>query len=258
MQQSSRRKRKYERKAEICDAHYSLPSTYYSTSIRDMNSIFSLENIIGNVCSVDHANDAGHIDMQTEQLLILLHNAKSSLGQLPPEVLYAVRKGCNRFESLGRGPHLRFPFYRSCFINRAAMKFANIDDSECMISELLAGKSEFSFVDLCGGPGGFIEYIVMKCSSIHPRVRCTGFGMTLLHPEGSPYDRCNWDIDHLHDPINLSNSLFHMSDSFFKKVSNTQEEASISCTTSVAGMNPTTPKPPTMPTSTTPATTIAI
>ena len=54
----------------------------------------------------------------------------------------------------------------------------------------------FTFLDLCGGPGGFTEYFSLRCLSMG--IRALGFGMTLSHPAHD--HSCNWNLDHLDVP----------------------------------------------------------
>jgi len=76
-----------------------------------------------------------------------------------------VRCKANPFEKIGKGP----------FICRSAMKMANIDamlgfaltePKSHTLEPIVRGNELFYFADVCGGPGGFTEYVVY-CS-----VRC--------------------------------------------------------------------------------------
>ena len=99
------------------------------------------------------------------------------------------------------------------------MKLVNLDYEFALVAPFLTEDYEeendqrvFTFVDLCGGPGGFIEYCVLKCR--HERIRCLGFGMTLLIPNDGmarvSMRSCNWNVAHLHDPP-LSQIVAHNS-----------------------------------------------
>lgn len=57
---------------------------------------------------------------------------------------------------------------KSSYINRTAVKLANLD----YLFKLVA--KDCVFVDLCAGPGGFVEYIVEKTEG-----RCEGYAITL-------------------------------------------------------------------------------
>mmetsp|Transcript_26345 Transcript_26345/g.56561 ORF Transcript_26345/g.56561 Transcript_26345/m.56561 type:complete len:586 (+) Transcript_26345:176-1933(+) len=113
----------------------------------------------------------------------------------------------------------------SQFVNRSAIKLANID---ALLGFSLTNKTQqeqqqnatkepkFIFVDLCGAPGGFSEYILYRHvnpASVHDYHQCSGkpdsnehkmncmevcygFGMSLF---GSNDDGkgARWDLDHL-------------------------------------------------------------
>lgn len=102
-----------------------------------------------------------------------LNRAKSSLNGLPDRRMNRGRSVSNPFESIGRG----------IFQNRAAMRMANIDASlKFMFTNFIdsttnspLGEDEvLYFADICGGPGGFAEYVLWR-KSWHSH----GFGFTL-------------------------------------------------------------------------------
>lgn len=63
------------------------------------------------------------------------------------------------------------------------MKLANLDSIFQLVSS-----DRMNFVDVCGGPGGFSEYIFYRRRKLH----CTtnGFGITL-----KTNDHCDWKLD---------------------------------------------------------------
>ncbi|GKY95360.1 hypothetical protein MPSEU_000497800 [Mayamaea pseudoterrestris] len=86
-----------------------------------------------------------------------------------------ARAACNPMECLGLGQH---DGLNSMFVNRSAIKLANINatmnfaliPSDCQV---------FSFVDLCGAPGGFSEYLLDQAQA--QNISCTmGYGMSLM------------------------------------------------------------------------------
>ena len=140
--------------------------------------------------SVPHA-DVVHVE--------LLQRAKMYLQTIDEISYRELRNEANRYEGLGKG----------CFLNRSAMKLVNLDYEFALVAPFQTEDPEddieqriFTFVDLCGGPGGFIEYCVLKCR--HERTSCLGFGMTLLIPNDGvarvSMRSCNWNVAHLHDP----------------------------------------------------------
>jgi len=127
-------------------------------------------------------------------LLIRSKNESNSYGR---KIFEELRGKTNPYEGLSKG----------CFLNRSAMKLINLDYVFSLIepreTSAATEKSHFSFVDLCGGPGGFVECVLLKCRYLGTAV--TGFGMTLLIDEEEPGKRefmthCNWNITHLDDP----------------------------------------------------------
>mmetsp|Transcript_27091 Transcript_27091/g.65109 ORF Transcript_27091/g.65109 Transcript_27091/m.65109 type:complete len:571 (+) Transcript_27091:218-1930(+) len=190
-------------------------------------------------------------------------NKYQSTKKAAPEYEFRqARSTCNPYERLGetfsknysnrntkksrkrKNSHLQAPCGLSQFINRSAIKLANIDaligfslTSTAMDQEQDPGmqtkqKSKFVFVDLCGAPGGFSEYILYRY--VHPaniqNTRqspnneshengnncikvCHGFGMSL---SGSNNDGKGllWNLDHL--------KRYHLSTNNTHDTSNTQ------------------------------------
>lgn len=88
-----------------------------------------------------------------------------------------ARSACNPFEVLGEGKHNGMNRH---FMNRSAVKLANIDaimDFGLIQPHGLQG-DPFVFVDLCGAPGGFSEYVTMRCCD-HGIRTIQGYGMSL-------------------------------------------------------------------------------
>ena len=80
----------------------------------------------------------------------------------------------------------------SGFINRAAVKLANIDWVFKLYKprdpKTNQGPDELVFADLCGGPGGFVEYL----QKVYPRAR--GYGLTLRPPPGADDVVRDWSV----------------------------------------------------------------
>ena len=75
-----------------------------------------------------------------------------------------ARRWGNPMECLGEG---KSKGLNRMFMNRSAIKLANVD---AMLDYRLTEKdatSPFLFVDLCGAPGGFSEYLMMRSQDIH-------------------------------------------------------------------------------------------
>ena len=89
-----------------------------------------------------------------------------------------ARASANPFEQIGK----------SCFINRAAVKLASIDAALGFVlsenNRQTRETGQLLFADLCGGPGGFSEYLIWRLSG-GPNMqnikqnRVKGFGLTL-------------------------------------------------------------------------------
>lgn len=100
-----------------------------------------------------------------------------------------IRDAANPFENIGN----------SVFINRAAVKLANIDavfgvsGYQQDAIENKSAQRKF-YADIAAGPGGFSEYLLWRNPDAFV------FGITLKHKEGSPL---NWRRDEFHMDIDL-------------------------------------------------------
>lgn len=108
------------------------------------------------------------------------------------QVFTQARRRCNPFECLGEG--VDSGLNHGLFVNRSAMKLANID---CILGHSLLppNQQSFCFCDLCGAPGGFAEYLFYKASKTQ---QVKGYGMSL---GGTNQDGrgCKWKMSHLND-----------------------------------------------------------
>lgn len=97
------------------------------------------------------------------------HGARTNASQEFEE----ARRMCNPFEELGEGRHGGL---NRMFMNRSAIKLANID--AVLDFALTQCNGHFRFVDLCGAPGGFSEYLMRRnqANGVHS---CLGYGMSL-------------------------------------------------------------------------------
>jgi len=88
-----------------------------------------------------------------------------------------ARNETNPFEILGQK---RNNGLTKRFINRSAIKLANIDAiMEFRLVQPTASNEPFVFVDLCGAPGGFSEYIMLRCCD-YGTPFVYGYGMSLM------------------------------------------------------------------------------
>lgn len=99
----------------------------------------------------------------------------------PSDAFRAARRACNPYEKLGEGSRGGL---NSLLMNRSAIKLANMDAmlGFCLTSAQHFGsvtsEEPFLFVDVCGAPGGFSEYILRRCISVG--IPCRGVGMSLM------------------------------------------------------------------------------
>lgn len=144
--------------------------------------------------SIRHSEIMVLSDVVDSYLMGLLYTVKDLFSLLPENVFLHIRGKTNCYESLGKGP-------RKCFINRSAMKMVNLDSFLSLNQTDSA--NFFTFVDLCGGPGGFIEFFSRRSQS-NGSAKVIGFGMTLKHELSHRDASCNWKLDHLHNPPHVS------------------------------------------------------
>ncbi|PHZ14421.1 FtsJ-domain-containing protein [Rhizopus microsporus ATCC 52813] len=104
---------------------------------------------------------------------------KGKSSHLPKEIVSQARSKSNPFERIGHG----------VFMNRAAMKLAAMDADFGLTAT--KGSNQFKFLDICGGPGGFSEYILWRIHSWGES--CHGYGITLKMP--AEKDEMNWHTE---------------------------------------------------------------
>lgn len=106
-----------------------------------------------------------------KEIIEKLLSIKTSFNKIDETEFEYARSICNPFEKIGR----------SIFQNRAAVKIVNLDvifdqmftkpkseNGDSMV------KDQLFFADVCGGPGGFSEYILWRLNE-----KAKGFGFTL-------------------------------------------------------------------------------
>jgi cap1 methyltransferase len=98
-----------------------------------------------------------------------------------------ARRACNPYEVLGEG---QSGGLNNLFMNRSAIKLANVDALLDFYLTRYSGEGPFVFADLCGAPGGFSEYILRRCHAIQIPA-CRGYGMSLTgvneYGQGTPW-----------------------------------------------------------------------
>ena len=81
------------------------------------------------------------------------------------------------------------------FVNRSAIKLANMDAILDFALTATGRDSEgggFKFVDFCGAPGGFSEYLLWRCGS-YEKKSAHGWGMSLRGENGEGRG-CEWKL----------------------------------------------------------------
>jgi len=113
----------------------------------------------------------------------------------PKQIFEEARRACNPFEILGEG---KAGGLNHIFTNRSAVKLANLNclADFCLTPSQTSSRNNtcFKFVDLCGAPGGFSEYLLGRCHSSN--LSAHGWGMSLL---GENDDGCGtgWKLEHM-------------------------------------------------------------
>ncbi|KAL7750211.1 Dynamin- GTPase protein [Sorochytrium milnesiophthora] len=103
-----------------------------------------------------------------ERLARSIMQLKTSLGLVGDTAVKTARAAANPYENIGRAG----------FINRAAVKLAEIDHFAGLCTRLFA-RSEATFVDMCAGQGGFSEYTLFRAVERGVTEKVQGFAMTL-------------------------------------------------------------------------------
>lgn len=114
-----------------------------------------------------------------------LEREKCKFDDLESSQFLSARAATNAFETLGR--------HR--FLNRSAMKLVALDHIFQWTRGLEQSQESFSFADICGGPGGFSEFLLWRANGgmsgegKHAQ-RGHGYGITL---KGAA-NNCDWRL----------------------------------------------------------------
>ncbi|ETV98301.1 hypothetical protein, variant 3 [Aphanomyces invadans] len=133
---------------------------------------------LGTVLDSTAAEPPALLLLELAEALKSLLSAKQNLHdkRLSPAEYRVARALANPWESLGKWK----------FVNRSAMKMAELDARLNLTREFIAD-GHLSFVDLCGAPGGFSEYLAFRAN--YREVR--GHGISLRVPGMS---HLNWQL----------------------------------------------------------------
>ncbi|KAI8339249.1 FtsJ-like methyltransferase-domain-containing protein [Chlamydoabsidia padenii] len=112
-------------------------------------------------------------------------------SQVPGEVRAVARTKSNPFDCIDK--HI--------FMNRDAMKLAALDATFQLTPTDNTGKT-FMFADLCGGPGGFTEYLFWR---MHQQtISARGYGMTLQSTLAKTQDHWHLELIPQHITVNFT------------------------------------------------------
>ena len=149
---------------------------------------FWLHRTLGELEKEDHETDHASCRQGIKSLSRQLLEVKRRLNPAAEECaseedttpgyeFQEARSETNPFETLGEG---RNNGLNRRFMNRSAIKLANIDAlMGFRLVQPTAPNEPFVFVDLCGAPGGFSEYITQRCCD-YGTYSCYGYGLSLL------------------------------------------------------------------------------
>ena len=153
---------------------------------------------IGKSNSIKHTINS-NVDTNSEQSASEKTN-RYCTSTCPSKEFEKARRACNPFEELGEG---RKGGLNNLFLNRSAMKLVNLDailnfslvqislndklehlddyilsESSMTSKPIIQKTAPFRFVDLCGAPGGFTEYILYQCN--RQEIPAQGWGLSLI------------------------------------------------------------------------------
>lgn len=137
-----------------------MPATYsYESSPKDLKLKIMTDNV-SNISPNEKLCDINRYNA--------LQKVKSTYSEIPGKDFTVLRNKANPFENIGN----------SIFMNRAAVKLANVDIFYNLTNSWggllqMQQAGQFSFLDIAAGPGGFTQYIQWR------RYQSNGFGMTL-------------------------------------------------------------------------------
>jgi cap1 methyltransferase len=171
--------------------------------IRDstVDSSFSplnrIDIINGDRSLISQSGNGLYANVALSNMIFQLKRVKADLDEQEYD---KVRKSTNDFEDIGN----------SVFMNRAAVKMANMDAVFSLLwdpklkadEEFIKNPQSLIFADLCGGPGGFSEYILWRCPN------SKGYGFTLKNTTVDKYSsgiNNDWHLTKFNQYCNINN-----------------------------------------------------
>lgn len=122
------------------------------------------------------------------------YDLRYSFDDLDDRAFCWARDASNPYEAIGRGR----------FLNRSAMKLVNMDHVFRLTTPSIPS-DVFTFADICGGPGGFSEYLLWKHSQLQQPVH--GFGISLRGTTS-----CDWRLPPINSHKDRAKQSFEICD----------------------------------------------
>ncbi|KAG2230952.1 hypothetical protein INT48_001468 [Thamnidium elegans] len=146
-----------------------------STDFLKCEKRLSIKEIIETIQVSDSPTDLDFLS--SKGLVERVNSLREKIRHVPNEQRSEARSKSNPFEMIGNG----------IFMNRAATKLAALDATFGLTA---ATDKEFTFADICGGPGGFSEYLLWRVHSWGGYAH--GYGVTL---KSTTHDEMNWHTE---------------------------------------------------------------
>jgi hypothetical protein len=154
---------------QFVQAHSLLSHDRLHLALQDASRTIAISTTVGALSSSNL--QLSRLSLLSDSLHALLVSKKRLHdAAILPSVFRSCRAFANTFEALGKHH----------FVNRSAMKMAELDARLGLTLNFMHGniqekgqdslndhtKSCFSFVDICGAPGGFSEYLIRRCQRL--------------------------------------------------------------------------------------------
>ncbi|OBZ89351.1 Cap-specific mRNA (nucleoside-2'-O-)-methyltransferase 1 [Choanephora cucurbitarum] len=154
-----------------------------STDFLQCQQRLSLEEIVYAIQQEKHIADVDYDFLSSKGLVEKVNQLRERIRHVSTEQRSRARCKSNPFERVGN----------AIFMNRAATKLAALD-ATFGLTVTKNHREEFIFADICGGPGGFSEYLLWRVHSWGGSAH--GYGITL---NGS--DEIKWHPERFIDDI---------------------------------------------------------
>ncbi|KAK4521790.1 asparagine-linked glycosylation protein [Mucor velutinosus] len=146
-----------------------------STDFLKCEKRLSLQDLVDTIQPTACTPETDYDFLSSKALVEKVNQLRENIRHVPYEQRSEARSKSNPFERIGN----------AIFMNRAATKLAALDATFGLAT---THSQEFTFADICGGPGGFSEYLLWRVHSWGESAH--GFGITL---KGS--EEVNWHTE---------------------------------------------------------------